>query len=98
MKYAESCHGLKYVCPNYIMPNLYIIVYILAVAWKNQCGFGTGRTQTKLYKHRRWLEAGNFGFREELYYPCGENKGVDKLNSADCWFSHAMAHIIFTNL
>ena len=28
------------------------------------CGFQTGPAQTKLYKHRRWLEAGNFGFRK----------------------------------
>ena len=26
----------------------------------------TGPTQTKLYKYRRWLEAGNFGFRKYL--------------------------------
>ena len=27
-------------------------------------GFHTGTTQTRLYSHRRWLEAGNFGFRK----------------------------------
>ena len=26
-------------------------------------GFRPGPTQTGLYSHRRWLEAGNFGFR-----------------------------------
>ena len=31
---------------------------------KQQFGFRTGRTQTELYKHRRLLEAGNFGFRK----------------------------------
>ena len=29
-----------------------------------QCGFQIGPTQTELYKHRKWLEAGNFGFRK----------------------------------
>ena len=28
-------------------------------------GLQPGPTQTKLYKHRRWLEAGNFGFRKK---------------------------------
>ena len=28
-------------------------------------GFKPGPTQTRLYKHRRWLEAGNFGFRKK---------------------------------
>ena len=28
-----------------------------------QSGFQPGPTQTGLYSHRRWLEAGNFGFR-----------------------------------
>ena len=27
-------------------------------------GFRPGPTQTGLYSHRRWLEAGNFGFRK----------------------------------
>ena len=33
----------------------------------------------KHYSHRRWLEAGNFRLRKknELYYPCSENKGAD---------------------
>ena len=31
---------------------------------KQQCGFRTGPTQTELNKHKRWLEAGNFGFRK----------------------------------
>ena len=26
---------------------------------------GQGSTQTELYKHRRWLEAGNFVFRKK---------------------------------
>ena len=40
--------------------------------------FSTGPTQTELHKHRRWLEAGNFGL---LYYPFSENKGADQLRS-----------------
>ena len=31
----------------------------------NNLGFRPGPTQTGLYIHRRWLEAGNFGFRKE---------------------------------
>ena len=27
--------------------------------------FRSGPTQTRLYIHRRWLEAGNFGFRKK---------------------------------
>ena len=30
----------------------------------NNLGFRPGQTQTGLYSHRRWLEAGNFGFRK----------------------------------
>ena len=30
----------------------------------NNVVYETGLTQTELYKHRRWLEAGNFGFRK----------------------------------
>ena len=30
----------------------------------NNLGFQRGPTQTRLYCHRRWLEAGNFGFRK----------------------------------
>ena len=29
-----------------------------------QFGFRPGPTQTGLYSHRRWLEAGNVGFRK----------------------------------
>ena len=30
----------------------------------NKFGFRTGRTQTRLYCQRRWIEAGNFGFSQ----------------------------------
>ena len=70
-------------------------------------GFRPGPTQTGLYSHRRWLEAGNFGFKvtvEELYYLCSENKGAVTatlisafvLAYADCWFSDAVAQIIYS--
>ena len=35
---------------------------------KKKCGLRTGPTQTELYKHRRWLEAGNFGFKKKRNY------------------------------
>ena len=31
----------------------------------NNLGFRPGPTQTGLYSHRKWLEAGNFGFRKK---------------------------------
>ena len=31
----------------------------------NNLGFRPGLTQTVMYKHRRWLEAGKFGFRKK---------------------------------
>ena len=44
---------------------------------------------------------------KELYYPCSENKGAFAVTAklicafvfayADCWFSHAAAHIILFN-
>ena len=33
------------------------------------CGFRTGPTHNELYKHRIWLETGNFGFEKRA--PCG---------------------------
>ena len=36
------------------------------MSWENQqCGFWTGPIQTGLCYHRRWLEAGNSGFRKK---------------------------------
>ena len=32
----------------------------------NNLDFRPGPTQTGLYSHRRWLEAGNFGFRKQM--------------------------------
>ena len=54
--------------------------------------------QTRSLKFRIYEE-------EEMYYPSSENKGADQLRGyreaicvfvfayADCWFSHAAAHI-----
>ena len=30
-----------------------------------------------------------------MYYPCSENK--DAIAHANCWFSHAQAHIVFVS-
>ena len=73
----------------------------------NNLVFQPGLTQTRLYSHRRWLEAGNFGFRKKrnCTIPVAKTKALisfavtAKLISAfvfayaDCWFSHAAAQI-----
>ena len=41
---------------------------------KPTSGFRTGLTQTKLYEHRRWLEAGNFGFKKKRDFTIGVEK------------------------
>ena len=74
----------------------------------NNLDFLPGPTQTRLYSHRRWLEAGNFGLRK---YRNGTIR-VAKTKAlisfavtaklicafvfayADCWFTHAAAHKI----
>ena len=56
--------------------------HIWAVWWENQqCGFWPGLTQTRLYSHWRWLEAGNFVFRKKRYctIQVTKNKGADQL-------------------
>ena len=72
-----------------------------------QCGFLTCATKTKLYKHRRWLEARNFGFRKQRNGTiCVANTKAlislavtAKLICAfvfeyiECWFSHDAAHL-----
>ena len=78
----------------------------------NNMGFQPGRTQTEMYNHRRWLEAGNFGFRK--YRKCTIRVAKTKalisfaVNAkliwafdfayADCCFSHEAAHILSYNL
>ena len=83
------------------------------------CTFGTPRepchektynvvSEQVRHKHRRWLEAGNFGFRKQRN--CTTHVGKTKamisfavtvklicnfvFTSAKCWFSHDVAHAV----
>ena len=72
----------------------------------NLC-FRPGQTQTGLYKHRRWLEAGNFGFRKKRNRTIRVVKTKALISfavtaklicafvfaSANCWFSYAKAQM-----
>ena len=74
---------------------------------EKQRGFRTGLTQTGLYKHRRWLEASNFGFRKNRNVQCTHVAKAKALITAkliyafvfayaDCWFSrHEAAHELY---
>ena len=73
----------------------------------NNLGFRPGPTQTGLYKHRRWLEAGNFGFRKKRICTICVAKTKALISfavtaklicafvfaNAECWFSHAAAQL-----
>ena len=73
----------------------------------NNFGFRPGLIQTELYKHRRWLEALNFGFKKKkdctnrvaktraliCFAVTAKLICVFVFAYADCWFSHAAAHI-----
>ena len=74
----------------------------------NNLGFQPDLTQTRLYSHRNWIEAGNFGFRKKRNCIICVAK-IKALISfavtaklicafvfayADCWFSHAVAHTV----
>ena len=75
----------------------------------NDLCFRPGPTQTGLYKHRRWLEAGSFGFRKKRNYTINVVKTKALISFAvtaklicafvfayaDCWFSHAKAEISY---
>ena len=60
---------------NSVEPGITFIVFkasspenikIWAVSGENQqCGCRTGLTQTKLFKHKRWLDDGNFRLRKK---------------------------------
>ena len=77
-----------------------------------QCGFRTGPTKTGLYSHRRWLEAGNFGFRKkrDCTIRVAKTKAlisfavtaklicVFVFAYADCWFSHEAAQMNKTEM
>ena len=72
-----------------------------------QCGLRTYPTQTSLYHHRRWLEAGNLGFREKgnCTIPVVKTKELISFAAtaklicvfvfayADCWFTHDVAQL-----
>ena len=74
----------------------------------NNLVFRPGLTQTRLYSHRRWLEAGNFLFRKQRNCTIHVAKTKALISfavtaklictfvfaCADCWFSHAVAHIV----
>ena len=74
----------------------------------NNFGFRPGVTQSRLYSHRRWIEPGNFGFRKKgnCTFRVAKTKVlisfavtaklicVFVFAYADCWFSHAAAHIL----
>ena len=95
------------------MAQLWVVVKIIVLIKmelcheKNNNGFRPGQTQIGLYKHRRWLEAGNFGFRK--YRNCTvpvAKTGADHLSCyakllwafvfayAKFWFSHDVAQIV----
>ena len=71
-------------------------------------GFRPGPTQTGLCSHRRWLEARNFGFRKwgNCTIRVAKTKALISFAVtanlicafvfafADCWFSHAAAHVV----
>ena len=73
----------------------------------NNLGFPPGPIQTRLYSHRRWLEAGNFGFRKKRYCTLRVAKTKALISFAvtamlicalvfayaNCWFSHVAAHL-----
>ena len=74
----------------------------------NNLGFRPGPTQTGLYNHRRWLEAGNFGFKKKRKCTIRVAKTKALISfavtaklicvfvfaHANCWFSHAQAHLL----
>ena len=48
----------------------------------NILGFRPGPTQIELYKHKRWLEAENFGFKTKMgLLSCSENKDANQHRS-----------------
>ena len=73
----------------------------------NNLGFRPGPTQTGLYSHRKWLEAGNFGFRKKRDCTIHVAKTKALISFAvtaklicgfvfayaNCCFSHAQAQI-----
>ena len=75
----------------------------------NNVCFRPGLTQTGLFKHRRWLEAGNFGFRKKRNCTIHVAKTKVLISFAvtaklictfvfayaNSWFSHAKAQVLY---
>ena len=49
------------------------------------------QSQKKARSLKLWIK-----LEDELYYPCGVNKGTDQL--CNCWFSHAVVHMLIAYL
>ena len=74
----------------------------------NNLGFRPGLTQTGLYKHKRWLQAGNLRFRKEENCTIRVAKSKALISFvvtaklvcafvfayADCWLSCAAPHLL----
>ena len=86
---------------------IYILTTFEPVHEKNNnLRFRPGPTQTRLNKHRRWLKAGNFGFRKKRNRTIRVAKTKALISFAvtaklicafvfvyaNCCFSHAKAH------
>ena len=77
----------------------------------NNLGFRQGRTQTSLYSHRSRLAALEFGFKKKRDCTICVAKTKALISFvitaklfcacifpfADCWFSHAAAHLILND-
>ena len=79
--------------PGRIIVFMYSIYYELCHDKTCLWGSRPGLTQTGLYSHRRWLRGLKCQIwdKEELYYLCSENKGVDQV----CGYPAADLHLCF---
>ena len=77
-------------------------LYLSHLRESQQCGFRTCPTQAELYKHRRWLEAGNVILRKRRNCTICEAKTKVLISEADLhlcfrtckiWFSHYEAQM-----
>ena len=88
------------------MLDCFAVTWTVEMVYEPRCektclqGFRPGPTQTKLYKNRRWPEAGNFKFRKYCTICVAKIKVTAKLICpfvfalAKIRFSHDMAHIV----
>ena len=60
--YIDEHHKCNFF--NLFAIYIYIVIFEHVRKKTNNLGLRPGLTQTGLYSHRRWLEAGNFGFRK----------------------------------